>query len=102
MAYAQTRAECEEIRDRYVAELRLPDPAETVVRDWDQFTTFYRYPMEHWIHLGTSNAIESVFGGVRIRTDAARRLRRRGNAVCLMLKIVGTPEREPEESQLRS
>jgi len=91
MAYAPTQAACEELRDRYIADLRLAGQSsagETVLRDWDQFVSFYHYPREHWIHLRTSNTIESVFGGVRIRTDAARRLRRRENAVYLVFKIV--------------
>ena len=46
------------------------------------------YPKEHWIHLRTTNPIESIFSGVRLRTDAARRIRRRDNALYLVFKIV--------------
>src|SRR3972149_1798771 len=38
MAYAETQATCEELRDRYVADLRAADQhsaAETVLRDWE-------------------------------------------------------------------
>jgi hypothetical protein len=42
--------------------------AETLFRDWDDLTTFYDYPAEHWVHLRTSNPVESVFAGVRLRT----------------------------------
>ena len=86
------RKECEELRDRYVAELMGRDQraaAETVLRDWDDFVTFYHYPEEHWIHLRTTNPIESIFSsGVRLRTNAARRMRRRDNALYLVFKIV--------------
>ena len=91
MAYAETQAACEELRDRYVVDLRLADQhpaAETVLRDWEEFVTFYHYPREHWTHLRTTNPLESVFSGVRLRTDAARRLRRRDNALYLVFKIV--------------
>jgi len=91
MAYAETQAACEEIRDQYVADLRTADQhsaAETVLRDWEEFVTFYHYPKEHWIHLRTTNPLESIFGGVRLRTDAAKRLRRRNNALYLVFKIV--------------
>jgi putative transposase len=91
MYEAPTQKECEELRDRYVAELRNRDQraaAETVLRDWDDFVTFYHYPKEHWIHLRTTNPIESIFSGVRLRTDAARRIRRRDNALYLVFKIV--------------
>jgi len=91
MTLADTQAACEELRDRYVADLRDADQhsaAETVLRDWEEFVTFYHYPTEHWIHLRTTNPLESIFGGVRLRTDAAKRLRRRDNALYLVFEIV--------------
>jgi transposase-like protein len=91
MYESPTEKECEELRDRYVAELMNRGQraaAETVLRDWDDFVTFYHYPKEHWIHLRTTNPIESIFSGVRLRTDAARRIRRRDNALYLVFKIV--------------
>jgi len=91
MSEAPTQKECEELRDRYVAELLAADQraaAETVLRDWEDFVTFYHYPKEHWIHLRTTNPLESIFSGVRLRTDAARRMRRRDNALYLVFKIV--------------
>jgi len=91
MAEAPTQKVCEELRDRYVADLTARGQgaaAETVLRDWDDFVTFYHYPKEHWIHLRTTNPLESVFSGVRLRTDAARRMRRRDNALYLVFKIV--------------
>lgn len=61
--------------------------AETVLRDWDDFVTFYDFPAEHWIHLRTSNPIESPFAGVRLRTGVAKRMRRRENALYLVFKV---------------
>jgi transposase-like protein len=55
---------------------------------WENFVTFYHYPREHWIHLRTTNPLESIFSGVRLRTNAAKRLRRRDNALYLVFKIV--------------
>ena len=91
MAEAPTQKDCEELRDRYVAALMAADQraaAETVLRDWEDFVTFYHYPREHWIHLRTTTPLESVFSGVRLRTDATRRMRRRDNALYLVFKIV--------------
>ena len=91
MAEAPTRKACEDLRDRYVADLLVADQraaADTVLRDWDDFVTFYNYPREHWIHLRTTNPLESVFSGVRLRTNATRRMRRRDNALYLVFKIV--------------
>lgn len=88
---APTRAECEARRDIYVAKLRAQKQeaaAATVLRDWADFVTFYDFPQEHWLHLRTTNAIESVFSGVRLRTNVAKRMGKRENALYLVFKIV--------------
>lgn len=91
MAEADTRAECERLRDAYVAELRAAGQgpaAETVLREWEDFVTFYRFPKEHWLHLRTTNPLESVFAGVRLRTDATRRMRSRETTLYLVYKLI--------------
>lgn len=88
---AKTQADCETLKNCYVAELiavKQKPAADTILRDWEYFVTFYHYPQEHWIHLRTTNPLESIFGGVRIRTTAARRIRNRDNALYLVFKIV--------------
>lgn len=89
--HAPTKASCENKRDELMAWLRSErqEPAaETVLRDWDDFTTFYDFPQDHWLHLRTTNPLESIFSGVRVRTDAAKRARRRENALYLVFKVV--------------
>ena len=91
IAEAESRADCERLRDAYVGELRAEgqaSAAETVLRDWDNFVTFYAYPKEHWVHLRTSNPIESIFSGVRLRTDATKRMRQRETALYLVFKVI--------------
>lgn len=91
MLEAATQADCERLRDQYVAELRARGQgpaADTVLRDWDDFVTFYRFPKEHWVHLRTSNPLESVFAGVRLRTDATKRMRSRDATLYLIFKLV--------------
>lgn len=71
LAEATTRQECERRRDALVARLRglgqMPAIA-CLERDWEDFVTFYDFPEEHWVHLRTSNPIEPIFSGVRLRT----------------------------------
>lgn len=91
IAEADTLEACERLRSRYVAELYAGGQsaaAETLLRDWDEFVTFYRFPKEHWLHLRTSNPIESIFSGVRLRTEAAKRMRTRETALYLVFKII--------------
>jgi transposase-like protein len=91
MTEANSREECTRQREAYCKQLRAqghPDAAACLERDWDDFTRFYDFPEEHWIHLRTSNPIESVFSGVRLRTNAAKRMKVRENAAYLVFKLV--------------
>jgi putative transposase len=38
----------------------------------DVLLAFYDYPLEHWIHLRTTNPIESTFSTARLRTKVTR------------------------------
>ena len=50
--------------------------------------TFYQFPHEHWVHLRTSNVIESPFATVRLRTTAAKRFEKVENAMVLIWEIL--------------
>jgi transposase-like protein len=56
--------------------------------------TFYRFPKDHWIHLRTTNPVESPFSTVRLRTDAARRYKKVANAEALIWKILMIAEKK--------
>jgi transposase-like protein len=90
LPYADTRAECERLRDEFVARYgkQYPKAAETLRRDWERMVTFYRFPKAHWRHLRTTNPVESPFSAVRLRTDAARRYKKVANAEALIWKIL--------------
>ena len=91
MGAPTTRSDCELLRDGYVSELKAAKQkaaAETILRDWGDFVTFYHYPLEHWVHLRTSNPMESVFSGVRLRTNTVKRMQKPENCLYLVFKIV--------------
>ena len=50
--------------------------------------TFYQFPKDHWVHLRTSNPIESSFAALRLRTDAAKRFKRVENATAVLWKML--------------
>jgi hypothetical protein len=56
-------------------------------RDWDRLLTFYQFPKAHWIHLRTTNSIESPFAALRFRTDAAKRFKRVDSATAVIWKM---------------
>ena len=44
--------------------------------------TYYNYPKEHWVHLRTTNIVESPFNLVRLCTEASRRFKKVENLEC--------------------
>ena len=55
--------------------------------------TYFLFPRRHWKSLKTTNPIESLFSAVKLRTNAARRLRTRISAVCLVFQVLKHSER---------
>jgi transposase-like protein len=43
-----------------------------ITDDLDELLAFYDFPAEHWVHLRTTNPIESTFASVRHRTKITR------------------------------
>jgi transposase-like protein len=66
---APTRAETDKAFDLFVAtyEAKYPKAVACLVKDRDVLLTFYDFPAEHWLHIRTTNPIESVFATVRLR-----------------------------------
>ncbi len=56
-------------------ERRYPKAAACIRDDRERLVAYYQFPTATWIHLRTTNAIESVFAPIRQRTDAMKRLR---------------------------
>ncbi|HPP29207.1 MAG TPA: IS256 family transposase [Phycisphaerae bacterium] len=62
--------------------------ADCLADDVDRCLTFYQFPEAHWIHLRTTNPIESIFASVRLRTNAAKRFKKTKSGVCLMHQVI--------------
>jgi len=52
--------------DAYSA--KYPKACDCLVKDFEDLFAFYDFPAEHWIHIRTTNPIESTFATVRLRT----------------------------------
>jgi len=67
---SETKAEADRAFDLFVEtyEAKYPKAAECLVKDRDVLLTFYAFPAEHWVHIRTTNPIESTFATVRLRT----------------------------------
>lgn len=67
---AETKVEAERAFDLFLETYRAkyPKAAECLAKDREVLLTFYDFPAEHWMHLRTTNPIESTFATVRLRT----------------------------------
>lgn len=88
--YAETLKECVRRRNAFIERYgtQYPKAAEKFMRDWDRMVTFYSFPKEHWVHLRTTNIVESPFSSVRLRTDAAKRFKKVPNATAMIWKLL--------------
>ena len=53
-------------------EAKYPKAMDCLAKDRDELLAFYDYPAEHWVHIRTTNPIESTFSTVRLRTKRSR------------------------------
>ena len=51
---------------------KYPGAMERLRKDKEELLAFYDFPAEHWLHIRTTNPIESTFATVRLRTKRAR------------------------------
>ena len=57
---------------RELFDAKYPKAVAKIVDDADLLLAFYDFPAEHWIHLKTTNPIESTFSTVRLRTRVTK------------------------------
>jgi transposase-like protein len=60
--------------------------------DWDRMIAYYSFPKEHWVHLRTTNVIESPFASVRLRTAASKRFKKVDGATAMIWKLLMVAE----------
>jgi transposase-like protein len=72
--------------DDYAA--KWPKAAAKVTDDLDVLLAFYDFPAEHWIHLRTTNPIESTFATVRLRTRVTKGAGSRAAGMAMAFKLI--------------
>jgi putative transposase len=72
--------------------VKWPKASEKIASDKEALLAFYDYPAEHWVHLRTSNPIESVFAPVRARTDVTKGPGSRQAGLAMIFKLMESGE----------
>ena len=67
---------------------RWPKVVAKITDDLDVLLTFYDFPAEHWIHLKTTNPIESTFATVRLRTKVTKGPGSRAAGLAMSYKLI--------------
>jgi putative transposase len=67
---------------------KFPKATAKITDDLEQLLAFYDYPAEHWIHLRTTNPIESTFATVRHRTKVTRGPGSRAAGLAMAFKLI--------------
>ncbi len=67
---------------------KFPKATAKVTKELDTLLAFYDYPAEHWVHLRTTNPIESTFATVRLRTRVTKGPGSRGAGLAMAFKLI--------------
>jgi len=68
--------------------VKYPKAVAKIVDDLDTLLEFYKYPAEHWVHLRTTNPIESTFATVRLRTKVTKGPGSRAAGLAMAYKLI--------------
>jgi transposase-like protein len=66
---------------------KWPKAVKKITDDTEELLAFYDFPAEHWIHLRTTNPIESTFSTVKLRTKVTRGAGSPAAALTMVFKL---------------
>ena len=92
---APTRKEAYQAFDYFIKlhEAKYPKATECLQKDKDELLAFYDFPAEHWVHIRTTNPIESTFASVRHRTYKAKGAFSRTTITTMVFKLCDNAEK---------
>jgi transposase-like protein len=92
---AASREEAHRAFDSFIVnhEAKYPKAAASLVKDREALLAFYDFPAEHWVHIRTTNPIESTFATVRLRTAKTRGCVSRQNMLAMVFMLAKSAER---------
>lgn len=92
---AATKATADVAFERFIKsyEAKYPKAVECLSKDRQKLLAFYEFPAEHWLHLRTTNPIESTFATVRLRTSKTRGCVSCTSILSLVFKLVQSAQK---------
>ena len=91
---APSRAEAQAAFDNTLTRFgdKYPKAMDCLRKDREELLAFYDFPAAHWIHLRTTNPIESTFATVRLRTKKTRGCGSRETTLAMVFKLMQTAQ----------
>jgi len=74
-------------------EAKYPKAVDTLTKSQDELLTFFDFPAKHWIHLRTTNPIESTFSTVKARTKKTKGAGSRKAGLAMAFKLLLSAEK---------
>ena len=92
---AETRQDAHKAFDLFVEsyQAKYPKAAACLTRDRDVLLAFYDFPAEQWMHIRTTNPIESTFATVRLRTKRTKGSGSRVACLAMVFKLTMCAEK---------
>ena len=72
---------------------KWPKATAKITDDLDVLLAFYDFPAEHWVHLRTTNPIESTFATVRLRQRVTKGPGSRAAGIAMAFKLIESAQR---------
>lgn len=91
---AETKAEAVKAFDLFLEtyQAKYPKATDCLAKDRDVLLTFYDFPAEHWVHIRTTNPIESTFATVRLRSAKTKGCGSRIACLTMVFKLAQSAE----------
>jgi transposase-like protein len=92
---AETKKDADSAFDYFLSAYRAkyPKAAVCLEKDREELLAFYDFPAEHWKHIRTTNAIESTFATVRLRTDKTKSCLSRETVMTMVFRLCQCAEK---------
>jgi transposase-like protein len=87
---AATKVEAEKAFDLFLVtyQAKYAKATDCLSKDREELLRFYDFPAEHWVHLRTTNPIESTFATVRLRTVKTKGSGSRAACLTMVFKLM--------------
>jgi transposase-like protein len=92
---APTLADCNKAMDAFIEtyEAKYPKATKSLEETRDKLVTHFDFPAEHWLHLRSTNPIESTFATVKLRQRVTKGAGSRAAGLAMAFKLLLAAER---------